>query len=160
MSDVPSHERGADWPTCPGCGRRRSTACPFCHTAGTEFKSARTDYGELFDPPAAGGGSGGCCGADGCGCGHGQVETESGPAAEESAGEASALLLCPTCDEPFEPVYLGRCEGCGHEFPDGCEPPDPNGPESRDPLNLRIVVVIAAILGLTAGLAIYFGRLF
>jgi hypothetical protein len=71
------------------------------------------------------------------------------------------MVLCPTCDEPFEPVYLARCEWCGHDFPDGIAPPP--GPEDaahREPPNMRVVVVMAGIVGLAIALAIYFGRLF
>ena len=38
-----------------------------------------------------------------------------------AADEGPELLLCPTCDEPFEPVYLRRCEWCGHDFGEGLE---------------------------------------
>ena len=29
-----------DWPTCPQCSRRRTTACPFCGTSGDHFQPA------------------------------------------------------------------------------------------------------------------------
>lgn len=33
------------------------------------------------------------------------------------------LLVCSTCDHPFMPEFYRRCEGCGHEFPDGIDAP-------------------------------------
>jgi hypothetical protein len=64
------------------------------------------------------------------------------------------MLMCPTCDEPFVPVYLRRCEWCGHEFPDGTE--IPLSAASADPINGRVVVVILALLLLGAAMAGYF----
>lgn len=36
---------------------------------------------------------------------------------------ARPLLVCSTCDHPFTPEFYRRCEGCGHEFPDGLDAP-------------------------------------
>lgn len=32
------------WPTCPGCGRRRTTVCPFCETVGNQFPAADANF--------------------------------------------------------------------------------------------------------------------
>jgi hypothetical protein len=47
---------------------------------------------------------------------------------EESSSEERGdklLVLCPTCDEAFVPVFLARCEWCGHPFEDGRQTPLP-----------------------------------
>lgn len=75
---------------------------------------------------------------------------------DAEAGEGPALLLCPICDEPFEPGYLRCCEWCGHEFADGLEPPVVPAPRTVEPVNLRVIaigLVIAAALG---GVLAYF----
>ncbi len=47
--------------------------------------------------------------------------------APEVASEPARLyVLCPTCDEPFAPQFLARCEWCGHRFRDGRETPPPS----------------------------------
>jgi hypothetical protein len=64
------------------------------------------------------------------------------------------FVVCSMCDEPFTPVYLKICEWCGHEFPDGSDPPVP--PKLKEPLefNERMLVVIVgmvAVVGATIG---------
>jgi hypothetical protein len=70
----------------------------------------------------------------------------------------SAMLVCPTCDEPFRPEFLRQCQRCGHEFPDGVEA-DPELP-LREPLNLRVIGAMAALVVLGLLLAVFFSRLF
>ena len=41
------------------------------------------------------------------------------------------LVLCRTCDEPFEPEFNARCEWCGHRFADGSELPTPERGANR-----------------------------
>ena len=74
------------------------------------------------------------------------------PPTEEAGGEP-LLLICPICDEPFEPGYLPRCEWCGYEFVR--QPPTPPVEEPAvEPPNVR---VIAAAVGMLAALAAVFG---
>lgn len=74
-------------------------------------------------------------------------------AAEAPQDSDQALVLCPTCDEPFAPQYLKRCEWCGHEFDDGIEPtPEP----SSERINVRMLLVMAAVAALCVGLLAYF----
>ena len=111
------------WPQCPSCGRRRHTSCPVCETAGTEFPAA------FFpdDEPAL-------------------------PAGDEADGEPPAartspprLVVCTTCDEPFEPEFPGRCEWCGYRFADGWEPPPFVAPQPGE-FNLRVVATVAGLV--------------
>ena len=38
------------WPICPQCGSRRITACPICHTSGTSFPPADSNYDAVAGP--------------------------------------------------------------------------------------------------------------
>jgi hypothetical protein len=145
------------WPCCPSCGRRRLTACPHCGTAGADFDEGDIDVDSLLDPsqsaPAP------CCGPGGCGTTRSETSCHS-ERSEESEFSASPgkILLCPTCDEPFTPQYLGRCEWCGHRFPDGVEIELPTKPIPT--VNRRLVVTIAALVLLVVIVAVYFFLLF
>lgn len=77
---------------------------------------------------------------------------------DASAGEPP-LVICPTCDEPFPPQYLRRCEWCGHDFGTGAEPPQIVRPSEREPVNWRVGV--ASILGIAviAAIIAYFAIL-
>ncbi|MCH5375996.1 MAG: hypothetical protein JJ992_18665, partial [Planctomycetes bacterium] len=88
----PSREdegRWADWPCCPGCGRRRRTRCPTCDLGSDEFSLA-----EFF--PAA--------------------ESLPVPGPDARSGQPSlkkddgVLLMCPSCDEAFSPQFYRLCE--------------------------------------------------
>ncbi len=83
----------------------------------------------------------------------GEAETAGGP----------SLLICPTCDEPFEPGYLLCCEWCGHEFADGLAPPVAPAPRTVEPPNPRVfaigVLIAAAISGVIAYFALVLTRL-
>jgi hypothetical protein len=84
-------------------------------------------------------------------------------AADEIAGRETdaepALLICPICDEPFEPTYLRCCEWCGHEFADGIEPPAIVRTVNSEPLNWRVLLVGAAGIAIIVFLMVYFSRL-
>jgi predicted RNA-binding Zn-ribbon protein involved in translation (DUF1610 family) len=154
------------WPCCPECGARRLTRCKICGTSGSDFPPADPNSGDLLGLPTPPAGASGCsCGPGGCGSHGAAAEKESGaaeanadssPAAETSS---SPLLICPTCDEPFHPQYLRRCEWCGHEFPDGVEFPSPAA-KLQEPFNWRIAYVIYALALLAVGLAVYLLWLF
>jgi hypothetical protein len=142
-----------DWPRCPECDAPRSTRCPICGTAGHDFSPADSDFLDVLGPGAA------AAAAGSCSCGPGGCSPELVPAGEAAAEHPPAdaskpMLMCPTCDEPFVPEYLRRCEWCGHEFPDGTEIPLPSAP--ADPLNGRVVAVILAMLLLGVAMAGYF----
>lgn len=71
-------------------------------------------------------------------------------------------VICPTCDEPFEPKFRGRCHGCGYYF-DGAAPiaepaerPPETEPNELDRRSLLALVTIAAVL---TGLIVYFAWL-
>lgn len=81
------------------------------------------------------------------------------PVAHEHDAEEPPLLICPTCDEPFEPRYLRCCEWCGHDFGDGITTPPPRDDRPAEPLNARVVLVALAMLAAVGGLMAYFARL-
>jgi hypothetical protein len=131
-----------NWPLCPQCKRPRTTSCPICGTAGTTFTAAEADPVDADitergdEPPEASG----CPGS--CSC----LGTDKHPVSQSPPKQDSKvirgqllMLLCPTCDEPFAPEYLRRCEWCNHEFGDGIEPPQT---ARDDQINNRIVIVI------------------
>jgi hypothetical protein len=79
--------------------------------------------------------------------------------AHDLENEAAALLICPTCDEPFEPGYLRRCEWCGHDFGRGIEPSRPVERPAREPMNARVIAILLLISCSIAGLFAYFALL-
>ncbi|MBI2823475.1 MAG: DUF2007 domain-containing protein [Planctomycetia bacterium] len=68
----------------------------------------------------------------------------------------TALLLCPTCDEAFRPVYLRRCEWCGHDFGAGIEP---KPREVVQLLNDRVVVATVGMAIAILAIIAYFATL-
>jgi hypothetical protein len=78
---------------------------------------------------------------------------------ERTNDDEPALLVCPICDEPFQPVYLRRCEWCGHEFADGMDPPAIVENRPVEPLNARVLLVGVAGVAIVAGLIVYFAML-
>lgn len=83
-----------DWPVCPNCKTPRQTKCQFCQTAGTDFVLADT-------PPI-------------------DVDADATGTTDEDL-EYDVMLLCHTCDEPFEPIFYRTCPWCKYEFDDGYE---------------------------------------
>ena len=77
---------------------------------------------------------------------------------ERSHG-APHLLICPICDEPFEPSYLRICEWCGHDAGEGIEAPQVVRPLQSEPLNWRVGLVGLAGAAIIAALVMYFARL-
>ncbi|MDY0168645.1 MAG: hypothetical protein RBS80_19005 [Thermoguttaceae bacterium] len=147
------------WPRCPECAAPRMTCCPVCQTAGHDFPQADPEFSVLPEPGAAEEPL-----ACGCGsCSGGGPDGSATPAGEISAAlpddatepDGPVMLTCTTCDEPFVPRYLRRCEWCGHTFPDGIEFELPGDP--AEPLNARVVFVFfslaAAVLAVLAWLA-------
>jgi len=165
------------WPVCPHCQKPRMTVCPFCHTSGSSFPAADA----LSQDPADDQEPAGQCG-QGCGCGHaehaehggrgnqgdccgGQGDCCGGQGDDSEAADETfdgPLLLCPTCDEPFAPRYLRRCEWCGHEFAedaDALEAPVPQeflrSDEPRETINTRILLALGVLLVLVVGIIAY-----
>jgi rubrerythrin len=62
------------------------------------------------------------------------------------------LVLCGTCDEPFEPQFNLRCEWCGHRFADGSELPTPEWVESEMTSRawIALVGIVAVVIGAIA----------
>ena len=132
-----SAETIAAWPVCDGCQRPRHTMCEICGTAGSDFP--------LADMPPA------------------QAMTD-----EALSGEAGPVLmvLCPTCDEPFVPEFLRRCQWCDHDFgegrdydlaPDGDMAPDGSvTSQLLENLNHRALGLAVGVLAVLVALAVYF----
>lgn len=55
---------------------------------------------------------------------------------------APAAIICTTCDEPWVPKFLRRCEWCGHDFGEGVEFDLPNHPTLEEEFNHRVTVVL------------------
>jgi hypothetical protein len=69
----------------------------------------------------------------------------------ESGEQPKLWVLCPTCDEPFAPEFLARCEWCGHRFRDGREAPaTPVMTSPFEDVNSRVWIVIAGLVALLA----------
>jgi len=118
------------WPVCPKCGRRRQTVCPVCATAGIEF-----DLAEYLAPPEPG------------------RETRSdGASTPPTESELEVLLMCPQCDEAFQPRFYRRCAECGFDFADGIEIVQ----RESAPLSPRVVWAIVGMVTLGVGLLVYF----
>jgi hypothetical protein len=78
------------------------------------------------------------------------------PLADQPQGSAEGppvLLLCTTCDEPFEPAYLRRCEWCGHDFGDGVEI---GRKEAATNLNERVITMVMALALALVAIFAYF----
>ncbi len=122
------------WPTCPACQEPRHTTCTVCGTAGSDFPRADTEFSPLVDREVL------------------KVEDDGGPALE---------LICPTCDEPFVPEFLRRCQWCGHDFGEGLETdvrPESALAESAAQIdtNSRVAVVAIGLFVVVVALAIFF----
>jgi hypothetical protein len=99
--------------------------CPSCsrprHTTCPVCQTAGSDFIPAFDPV--------------------------GPDNEGEPDQQHALVICPTCDEPFRPVYLKRCEWCGYRFADGRDlPPTPLFTSPFAEMNARVWFVLVGIL--------------
>lgn len=123
------------WPRCPKCAGLRHTTCPICQTSGTDFEIGE---GDAADEPGA---------------------TANNPLAIISVS-GRMLVICPTCDEPFVPRYLRRCEWCNHDFGEGTQLPTRRLRDNPLEINPRALALLAATLVVLAGLLFWFSRLF
>ena len=114
MPQPDDDDEGASWPVCPSCRRRRHTSCPVCGTAGTDFPTAFQPDEELLQGV------------------HVALDRE------------ALLVICPSCDEPFPPLFPARCEWCGHRFADGWEPS--RAQQEPSELNPRVWIVLAGLI--------------
>jgi uncharacterized protein (DUF983 family) len=82
------------------------------------------------------------------------------PASESAIeGEPSTLLLCPECDEPFEPQFARTCAACGYDYGVGVEAASAAPGATTDPANLRLVLVVVAMITSVAVIIAYFAWL-
>ncbi len=95
------------------------------------------------------------------GCGRSGTDFAPGDGAPGEVAEGQTpVLLCPTCDEPFTPRYLPRCEWCGHAFEPAPAQEAGGEPEADESTDLRILLVMAAIILLAVAVAGYVWWLF
>jgi hypothetical protein len=113
-------------------------ACPSCgrprHTSCPVCETAGTDFPRAFQPDAR------------------QLR------APHVDGQAGLLVICHACDEPFTPVFLKRCEWCGHPFADGRELP-PRTPSEPSEFTLRVWIVLVGLLVSVVGTIAFFAAL-
>jgi len=159
------------WPKCPGCGAPRSTSCPICGTSGSNFQAIDMGFSLIEGLDDAVAGPGASCGPGGCGpagCsvpgdpapdGGSPTDADSPPdeGDEDGADMAAGMVICPTCDEPFQPNHPKLCEWCNHEFSDGFEVALDDGPVDHDEFSGRVYIVIGALLAIVFGASLYFG---
>jgi hypothetical protein len=138
--------RAAEWPVCPHCGRPRHTSCPVCETAGTTFPTAFMPEGDHDDQLAT--------------TSERSPHPSPLPKGEGIAGDREKLLVvCPTCDEVFEPRFPARCEWCGHRFRDGYELlPAPRLGDSLE-INSRAWIVLAGVVTLVGAVLALFAHI-
>jgi putative signal transducing protein len=108
--------------------------CPHCgrprHTSCPVCETAGTSFPQAFMPKEG---------------------DETGP----DNAPRSLLVICPTCDEPFAPQFLARCEWCGHRFQDGRELPPP-APPAVSETNYRVWIVLAGLIIFVAATIVFF----
>ncbi len=165
------------WPQCPECSAPRPVQCPICQSIGVYFPEADADYPAAVVDEAkqsgvdqTGGGSCGC-GSGGCGSPGEAARTplsnlnDSGAAAPTGGDTPGAeqahddlpvplMLLCPTCDEPFEPEHSRFCAWCEYDFGEGFDVEIETLP--AEDLNPRVVAMIAVLVGVFVAAALYF----
>lgn len=74
--------------------------------------------------------------------------------ADTDSPEASQrLVLCPTCDEPFAPQFLRRCEWCGHDFGEGLES---HHDQESEQLSPQVIAAIFGLVALVIAILVYF----
>jgi hypothetical protein len=145
------------WPRCPRCDASRTTRCPVCETAGTDFAEADPEYNwgmgldEAPESASCGCMSGGCSGKPSRAAGDDSVPGEE---PSDESEPTRPVLMCPTCDEPFVPEYPRRCVWCGHEFEDGYEVDVAAQPPEE--ATGRVIAVVIAMAVLLALMAFYF----
>jgi len=119
-----------EWPRCPGCGRRRQTICPSCHTTGNQFPLAE------FIPSSKKGAP---------------IQLIADGTADP---DEPVLVICELCDTAFAPQFYRRCEACGHDFGGGLVVAEPAAtlPEP----GTWLIVGIGAILAIVVAVVLLF----
>jgi hypothetical protein len=135
------------WPLCPECAERRHTMCRICCTAGTDFPPADHEVVEMVAVHEL---------DEGSGARSPEPDSPEPDSPETSLPETVErvlrMLMCSTCDEPFEPSYARTCEWCGHDFGEGYE----IVVRHVEPLSPRTIAVGVALIAAMIGLMVYF----
>lgn len=153
------------WPQCPECSAPRPVQCPICKTIGTDFGEADADYTFAVDGAAAddsascGCGAGSCSVAGGAADAQGNADSGDEPVENRAQDEEAppAMIICPTCDEPFEPNYSRYCAWCEHDFGEGFEVDIQTLP--AEDWNPRTVAMILTLVGLFVLVLVYLSLL-
>jgi hypothetical protein len=111
-----------DWPTCPGCGRRRLARCPACEETGTDFPLA--EYHERGEAAR-------------------MVDSEGAVGSIVDPDGELPFLICPHCDETFVAAFYRHCAWCSHDAGRGLEPAAPREPLRA--IDRGLVFVFAAL---------------
>ena len=114
--------------------------CRICCTAGTDFLPADHEVVEIVAVHDLDGDDG--------------VDSPE-PSLPDTVERVVRMLMCSTCDEPFEPSYARLCEWCGHDFGEGYE----IVVRHTEPLAPRTIAVGVALLAGMIGLMIYFAMI-
>lgn len=86
---------------------------------------------------------------------HAARESPISPGTGAAPESEPLVLICPICDEPFVPRFARCCAWCGHRFPDGFDY-EPETPAEESEASRRVVLMIAAMVGLLLFLLAYF----
>lgn len=122
-SSAPPH-RWQEWAACPQCGELRPTLCPSCDTRGTDFPLAEFVPSQDQQRPIQ-------LIADG-----------------QESPEDPVHLVCPICDEVFQPRFHRHCARCGHDFGSGLEHRAVDQ-EPDEQLNRRAAALLGVLLVLS-----------
>ncbi|MEK6233657.1 MAG: hypothetical protein N2C14_03010, partial [Planctomycetales bacterium] len=129
------------WPSCPSCDHQLITLCPACKINGVDFPPAhgvperRRRVGKPQAPEPEN--------ADSRDADSRDADSKD---ADSQEADVPLFVLCPTCDEAFEPEFYRRGAWCNHDFGPGLEA-DP--PVQIDPdlhLDNSRAVVLATVL--------------
>jgi hypothetical protein len=160
-ADEPESEEDKDdvlieWPHCPLCGKPRETMCPKCRHIGHHLPQAETpvDAEEL----AAIRGESTFVELQTTLAGGEPLDDSRLRPQPPNLTEDQLWVLCPICDWLFQPRFYRRCAWCSHNFGDGLElQPPPN--VEREPVNLRMLLVVGGMVVLMLAILIYLGTL-
>lgn len=142
------------WPRCPECDAMRITRCEICGTTGTDFQPVDMGFDWIPGTDAMAKSSACSCGPEGCSSGKSSADEPDSVVDHDAA--PLAMLMCPTCDEPFVPEYPRVCEWCGHEFAAGFDPELLVKPQR---IGSRAILVTAGLLAVAAVVMGYFALL-
>ena len=153
--DQESTESLAHWPVCPECESPRIAKCSVCGRMGVDFPPndpdfdwgmAQADSSDEEGTPV--------CSCSGGTCAGGETQSDTPhsmdePPCDDEPHDSEIILRCPSCDEPFVPVFAQECPWCEHRFEDGFELELGDGGIEIDPR--RALMALAVLLMVFGG---------